>query len=273
MLAAARCARFVDQAGAGGLVVAGVDELDDGLDRSRVRLPGCDDRAGLRLEPGGDGKGAVQLTRRAAGRTPRAAPRCGCGASRRCAAGSGRAPGRCRCSFSLKKHSLPSFRRRARCGSPIRSCDGRVDRLPGWRARRRPGCIRLATFCAVTGMLPRICSTATVLATSWWKGESGKRIRALPTALWMEGKARRMSFSSASYSVTVVASQPTGWSATGVWPSSPSIRMSWMTLIAERRPMPPVDLASAPSRCSRMSKWAGRNGYRLTKVVLSKSAS
>jgi hypothetical protein len=75
----------------------------------------------------------------------------------------------------------------------------------------------------------------------------------------MDVKARRMSFSNSSYSVTVVASQPTGWSAIALEPPSP-LRTSWITLIAERRPMPPVDLASAPSRCSRMSKCAGRNG-------------
>ena len=57
----------------------------------------------------------------------------------------------------------------------------------------------------------------------------------------------------------MVASQPTGWSAIAFEPPSP-LSTSWITLMAERRPMPPVDLASAPSRWSRMSKWAGRNG-------------
>ena len=43
-------------------------------------------------------------------------------------------------------------------------------------------------------------------------------------------------------------------------PSVPSTRMSWNTLIADRNPIPPVDLASAPSRWSRISKCAGRKG-------------
>jgi hypothetical protein len=68
--------------------------------------------------------------------------------------------------FSLKKQRLPSFSPKGTMGSPVSAS------MAASTGSRRPaastrGCIRLATFCTVTGMLPRICNTATVLATSW----------------------------------------------------------------------------------------------------------
>ena len=163
-------------------------------------------------------------------------------------------------SFSLKKRRQPSFSPSGTIGSfSSRSTASLTLFGHGAAVDRRMhqgGDVVAPTpaGCREFGEPPRSCRRP---------GRARRRgngCRTLSTAWCTEGKARRMSLSRASYSVTVVASHPTSLSATGFSEPAPSTRMSWITLIAERRPMPPVDLARAPSRCSRISKCAGRKG-------------
>ncbi len=110
--------------------------------------------------------------------------------------------------FSLKNRSEPSFSPRGTIAS-FRSRSVASLTLSAVEAEAILGCIRAATFSTDTGRLPRIWRTATVLPMPWQSSSSGNRMRTFSTAWWIDWKARRMSLSKASYSVTVVASHPT----------------------------------------------------------------
>ena len=125
------------------------------------------------------------------------------------------------------------------------------------------GCIRAAMFFCVAGKLSRICKMATDLATLAWMESLPNEVSVLLTEFATARNERSTSLRNPSYKVTVLAKVPICWSASATAPSPKdelSIKTSWMILIADLRPIPPLDFANLPSNSNNIWKWWGRNG-------------